>query len=75
VLPFADHADFDELVRLATESGAQRVITMHGPKKFARLLCEMGLNAEHLAEHPGGANSKKPPPKKARVAVEQKLFD
>jgi Cft2 family RNA processing exonuclease len=53
VLPLSDHADFDELVRLATESGAKRIITMHGLPKFAATLREMGLDAEHLAHHPG----------------------
>jgi Cft2 family RNA processing exonuclease len=56
VLPLSDHADFDELVRLARESGATRIITMHGAKKFAATLRDMGLNAEHLAQHPA------PPP-------------
>jgi putative mRNA 3-end processing factor len=59
VLPLSDHADFDELVRIATESGARRIITMHGEPKFASYLREMGLNAEHLAHHPGTAAGKK----------------
>ncbi len=74
VLPLSDHADFDELVRLARESGATRIITMHGAKKFAAALREMGLNAEHLAEHPG-AGSAKGKVKKAATAVEQRLFE
>jgi Cft2 family RNA processing exonuclease len=73
LLPLSDHADFDDLVRLARESGAQRIITMHGAKKFAAHLRELGLNAEHLAQHPsqqkGGAT------KKASTEVEQRLFD
>jgi Cft2 family RNA processing exonuclease len=59
VLPLSDHADFDELVRLATESGAKRIITMHGLPKFAATLREMGLDAEHLAHHPGSGGGKK----------------
>lgn len=74
VLPLSDHADFDELVRLATESGASRIITMHGAKKFANILRDMGLNAEHLAQHPG-ASGAKGKVKKAATAVEQKLFE
>jgi hypothetical protein len=58
VLPLSDHADFDELVRLATESGAKRIITMHGLPKFAATLREMGLDAEHLAHHPGSGGGK-----------------
>jgi Cft2 family RNA processing exonuclease len=77
ILPLSDHADFDELVHLARASGAERVITMHGPAKFAALLRERGLNAEHLAHHPGNkeAASKKRSTKKAGTAVERSLFN
>ncbi|HYO62666.1 MAG TPA: MBL fold metallo-hydrolase [Pyrinomonadaceae bacterium] len=75
VLPLSDHADFDELVRLARESGAQRIITMHGARKFAQILRDMGFNAEHLAQHPGASNAKKGATKRASTAVEQTLFD
>ena len=74
LLPLSDHADFDDLVRLARESGAQRIITMHGAKKFAAALRDMGLNAEHLAQHPS-QKSKGGATKKASTAVEQRLFD
>jgi Cft2 family RNA processing exonuclease len=74
VLPLSDHADYDDLVRLARESGARRVITMHGPAKFAARLRDLGLNAEHLAEHPTAA-PKKQTGRKAAAAVEQRLFD
>jgi Cft2 family RNA processing exonuclease len=77
ILPLSDHADFDELVRLARESGAERIITMHGPAKFAASLRDLGLNAEHLAHHPstkeGGA--KKRGSKKAATTVERSLFN
>jgi Cft2 family RNA processing exonuclease len=73
VLPLSDHADFDELLRLVRESGAGRVITMHGAKKFAAILREQGFNAEHLAQHPGASKSTKT--KRAATVVEQKLFD
>src|SRR5207253_2673112 len=59
VLPLSDHADFDELVHLARASQAKRIITMHGPAKFAAHLRSLGLNAEHLAQHPGAYGSKK----------------
>ena len=78
VLPLSDHADFDELVHLARASGAQRIITMHGAPKFAAHLRELGLNAEHLAHHPGSAQgdkSKKRGTKKAATAVERSLFN
>jgi Cft2 family RNA processing exonuclease len=75
VLPLSDHADFDELVRLARESGARRVVTMHGAKKFAAYLRELGLNAEHLAQHPSQQKAAPGATKKAATAVEQKLFD
>jgi hypothetical protein len=77
VLPLSDHADYDELVHLARESGAERIITMHGAAKFAEHLRELGLNAEHLAHHPGSTKSettKKRKTKKAATAVERSLF-
>lgn len=72
LLPLSDHADYDELIRTVKESGAQRIITMHGAPKFAKLLNEQGFNAEHLAQHPG---SKKQGVKKASTAIAQRLFD
>ena len=52
VLPLSDHADFDELVRTATESGARKVFTVHGTPRFAEHLRSLGIDAEHLADHP-----------------------
>jgi Cft2 family RNA processing exonuclease len=76
VLPLSDHADYDDLVRLARESGAARIITMHGPAKFAAALRTLGFNAEHLAQHPGTYNkTRKRAAKKAATAIEQTLFD
>lgn len=74
ILPLSDHADFDELVHLARASGAQRIITMHGAPKFAAHLRELGLHAEHLAEHPSQASGKRAV-KKAATSVELSLFD
>lgn len=73
ILPLSDHADFDELVRTARESGAVRIITMHGAAKFAEHLRDLGFNAEHLAQHPGATKTKKV--KRAATAIEQSLFD
>ena len=75
VLALSDHADFDDLVRLARESGARRVITMHGAKKFAALLRELGLDAEHLAQHPSQQKSAKGAVKRAATGAEPKLFE
>ena len=52
VLPLSDHADYDELVRTARESGARTVYTVHGPDSFAQELRDLGINAEHLGAHP-----------------------
>jgi hypothetical protein len=63
-------------VRLARETKAARIITMHGEPKFAASLRELGLNAEHLAHHPGApAKTKKRATKKAASAVNRSLFD
>ena len=76
ILPLSDHADFDELLRLARESGASRILTMHGPEKFAAILRERGFNAEHLAEHPGAKEAtKKRRTKKAATPSEPSLFN
>jgi Cft2 family RNA processing exonuclease len=55
VLPLSDHADFEALVRTARESGARKVWTVHGPASFAGLLRSLGIDAQHLAEHPQSA--------------------
>ncbi len=75
VLPLSDHADFDELVRLARESKAERIITMHGAPKFAAILREeYGMNAVHLAQHPG-SEKKKRVKMNAEGPVERSLFE
>jgi len=55
VLPLSDHADFEELVRTAKESGATRIYTVHGPPSFSHHLRSIGLDATHLAAHPQDA--------------------
>ena len=62
VLPLSDHADFDELVRTATESGARKVYTTHGPASFAQFLRGIGVDAEHIAEHPNDAGEEEVAP-------------
>ncbi len=62
VLPLSDHADFDELVRTATESGASKVYTVHGLPKFAEHLRSLGIDAEHLIDHPNDAEAGDVPP-------------
>jgi Cft2 family RNA processing exonuclease len=52
VLPLSDHADWNELTRTAVESGASKVYTVHGHNGLARHLCKMGIDADHLADHP-----------------------
>jgi Cft2 family RNA processing exonuclease len=61
VLPFSDHADYTELVRTAVESGASKVYTVHGPATFAERLRELGIDAEHLMEHPNEAEPEAEP--------------
>lgn len=75
VLPLSDHADFDELVHLARASGASRIITMHGEPKFAAILRELGLNAEHLAHYQGSAQSEKKKRGTKKAAAEPLLFN
>ncbi len=47
--PLSDHADFNDLIRYARESGAKRIYTVHGYKnELARYLRKEGLSAEAL---------------------------
>ena len=49
VIPFSDHAGYDELLRYVEESGARRVVTLYGRPDFARTLSrELGVEACHL---------------------------
>jgi Cft2 family RNA processing exonuclease len=47
-LPLSDHADYEELVKMARETGAQRIFTLYGSAKFAASLRSLGLAARHL---------------------------
>jgi hypothetical protein len=56
LLPISDHADFDELLAHAAETGARRVLTHHGyARDFARILSARGVEAFPLSE--GGERS------------------
>jgi Cft2 family RNA processing exonuclease len=49
VIPLSDHAGYDDLLRYAQESGARRVITVHGSADFSRVLRrDLGIEACHL---------------------------
>jgi Cft2 family RNA processing exonuclease len=52
VLPLSDHAGWNDLVRTAVESGARTVYTVHGHDALAAHLRTLGIDAEHLADHP-----------------------
>jgi Beta-lactamase superfamily domain len=57
LLPLSDHADYNDLVRMAQESGAQRIFTLYGKPKFASRLRELGLNAVALDHLPVSASN------------------
>jgi putative mRNA 3-end processing factor len=47
--PLSDHADFAEILQYAQESGAKRVILMHGEnEKTAKALQAAGINAQSI---------------------------
>ncbi len=51
LLPFSDHADFDELLAHVAEVAPRRVLTHHGyARDFARILAARGVEAIPLAE-------------------------
>jgi Cft2 family RNA processing exonuclease len=46
LIPYSDHAGFDELLELVTESGAKEVDVVHGyTEAFARILNQRGIRA------------------------------
>jgi Cft2 family RNA processing exonuclease len=46
LLPFSDHADFDELLRHIEEVAAETIVATHGfARDFARILSARGLRA------------------------------
>jgi putative mRNA 3-end processing factor len=49
--PLSDHADFPSLLRYARETGASRILTVHGfEEELAAALRKLGLRAEPLRE-------------------------
>jgi Cft2 family RNA processing exonuclease len=51
LLPFSDHADFDDLLAHVEETGASRVVATHGfAADFARILAARGRDAVALPE-------------------------
>lgn len=57
VLPLSDHADWHDLVRTATESGAREIVTVHGSARFAERLRRMGIDARHVEPPPRSPSS------------------
>ncbi len=48
-IPMSDHCDFNELVDLVVQSGAEKVYTIHGfVDEFAEHLKTMGITAQPL---------------------------
>lgn len=51
-IPMSDHCDFDDLVEMVVQSGAEKVYTIHGfVDEFAEHLREIGINAQPLLEN------------------------
>jgi len=48
VLPFSDHADFDELIEFAAGTGARTIYCTHGFDDFVTVLRREGINAKPL---------------------------
>jgi Cft2 family RNA processing exonuclease len=61
VIPFSDHAGYDDLLRYVAESGARRVITVYGAPEFSRAVTrELGVESCHLDEHHAEAVTQMP---------------
>ena len=52
VLPFSDHADYNELIRFALNSKAREIYCTHGFEQFVSDLRSNGLNAHALIKPP-----------------------
>ncbi len=51
-ITMSDHCDFNELVDVAVQSGAEQVYTIHGfVDEFAKYLKKIGINAQPLLEN------------------------
>jgi len=51
-IPMSDHCDFNELIDLVVQSGAEQVYTIHGfVNEFAEHLKKIGINAQPLLEN------------------------
>jgi Cft2 family RNA processing exonuclease len=48
VLPYSDHADYNELLQFALNSGAREIFCTHGFESFVTVLKNHGLNANLL---------------------------
>lgn len=54
-LPLSDHADFDELLQIASHVSPRKIYTTHGPPGFDEHLREAGFDAQPLAPPTAGA--------------------
>ena len=51
-MPLSDHCDFNELVNMVMQSGAEQVYTIHGfVEEFSQHLRKLGINAQPLREN------------------------
>ena len=50
-VPLSDHCDYNELIKLVNQSGAEKVYTIHGfVEEFAKDLTQQGISAQPLRE-------------------------
>ena len=50
-IPLSDHCDYNELIQLVNQSGAEKVYTIHGfVEEFAMDLIQQGVSAQPLRE-------------------------
>ena len=51
LIPYSDHADFEELIEIVTRSGAREVDVVHGyAELFAHILKQRGIEARASRE-------------------------
>ena len=50
-IPLSDHCDYNELIQLVKQSGAEKIYTVHGfVEEFAKDLVSRGFSAQPLRE-------------------------
>jgi Cft2 family RNA processing exonuclease len=76
-LPLSDHADYTQLLHYIEMSDPAKIYTLHGDPKFARILVDIGYDAEYLGKGSTAkplSHGKAEKPRKLRAGQNYELF-